>query len=182
MTPRSSGFWPVLLVGLVGCAGTSVTPGTPRSVARAAAAAYVAAGHSCQVKADVAYCDTEGSSDLPLLIAYDPKKQELYFVTVFDTQTELGRACPAVPAARVLRPDWMIVKCDPIELVDHSKRVVLSVLGGGRMPDLGMSRAEVNRSAGIFLREAESYLARLRATVASPASVRVLTDPRSTTL
>ena len=155
---------------LAACSSTTVTPGTPRDVAKAAADAYIAAGHRCQVKSDLAYCDTTGAN-LPLLIGYDKQTQELLFATVFDTEAAFGRACPAVPADQVTRPEWMVVKCDEIEYDDKSRKVVLSVVGGGRIPDQGMSRAEVNRSATLFMQEAESFLVRLKVTlVSAPAS------------
>ncbi len=140
-----------------------MTPGSPRSVARAAAAAYTAAGHKCQMKDALAYCDMSGS-ELPLLMGYDPKSQELMFATVFDTQAAFGLACPVIPANRIVKPSWMVVKCDQVQLADKKKttKVVLSVIGGGHVPDEGLSRAELNRSAGVFMQEAETYLARLQ--------------------
>ena len=36
------------------------------------------------MKAELAYCDTQGG-DLPLLIGYNGKTQELLFATVYDT-------------------------------------------------------------------------------------------------
>lgn len=171
MTLKSAG-WLALSIGLAGCGSTSVTPGTPRDVAKAAANAYIAAGHRCQVKQDLAYCDTTGAN-LPLLIGYDKQNQELLFATVFDTESAFGRACPSVPADQVTKPDWMVVKCDEIEYEDKTRKTVLSVVGGGRIPDQGMSRAELNRSATLFMQEAEGYLVRLKVTLASlqqPAS------------
>jgi len=182
MTPKKSGLLAVLLTLGTGCVSTTVTPGSPRSVAKAAAAAYTAAGHSCEVKADLAYCDTNGTegAELPLLIGYDAKNQELVFATVLDTEAAFGRACPTIPAAQVLRPNWMVVQCDEVEFNDRTKKTVLSVLGGGRVPDEGMSRAELNRSAGVFMREAENFLVRLRAQVGGPQ--RTFGDSKSTTL
>lgn len=166
--PGGFSAWPAICAAALfagGCAKTGVTPGSPRSVAQAAAAAYVASGHRCEVKAELAYCDMTGS-DLPLLMGYNPKTQELMFATVFDTEAAFGRSCPTIPADQVLRPDWMTVKCDEVEFADTSKKVVLSVVGGGRIPDLGLSRAELNRSASVFMQEAEGYLGRLKASVA----------------
>jgi hypothetical protein len=169
MSLKSAG-WLALVTAMFGCGSTAVTPGTPRDVAKAAADAYIAAGHRCQVKSDLAYCDTTGAN-LPLLIGYDKQTQELLFATVFDTEAAFGRACPSIPADEIQRPDWMVVKCDQIEYEDRSRKTVLSVVGGGRIPDQGMSRAEVNRSATLFMQEAESYLVRLKVALASvPAS------------
>ncbi len=170
MSLKSAG-WLALLAALAGCSSTSVTPGSPRDVAKAAADAYIAAGHKCQVKSDLAYCDTTGAN-LPLLIGYDKHTQELLFATVFDTEAAFGRACPGLPADQVTRPEWMVVKCDEIEYEDRSRKVVLSVVGGGRIPDQGMSRAEVNRSATLFMQEAETYLVRLKVAIGNtqPAS------------
>ena len=169
MSLKSAG-WLALVTAVAGCGGTAVTPGTPRDVAKAAADAYIAAGHKCQVKSDLAYCDTTGAN-LPLLIGYDKQTQELLFATVFDTEAAFGRACPSIPADEIQRPEWMVVKCDQVEYEDRSRKTVLSVVGGGRIPDQGMSRAEVNRSATLFMQEAESYLVRLKVALASaPAS------------
>jgi hypothetical protein len=59
--------------------------------------------------------------------------------------------------------------------------MVLSVVGGGRIPDQGMSRAELNRSAGMFMQEAETYLIRLKTAVsrvqqAAPADASPVSD------
>lgn len=161
---------PVFALLAAGCASTAVTPGTPRSVARAAAAAYGSAGHRCDVKNALVYCDMTGS-ELPLLMGYDQKDQELMFATVYDTQAAFGLACPAIPAAEIAHPPWMVLKCDEVEFKDKTKKTVLSVIGGGRVPDEGLSRAELNRSAGLFMHEAESYLARLQGAL-SQAQVR----------
>jgi hypothetical protein len=176
---KLAGIWSILTVATA-CASTSVTPGTPRTVAKAAADAYSAAGHKCQLKADLAYCDTQGGN-LPLLIGYNGKTQELLFATVYDTEAGFGRACPSLPADQVLRPEWMVVKCDQIEYDDKTRKVVLSVVGGGRIPDQGMSRAELNRSAGMFIQEAEGYLIRLKTAVAhvqqvAPADASPVSD------
>jgi hypothetical protein len=157
-------IWTVLVLS-AGCGSSPVTPGTPRAVAKAAAEAYSAAGHKCQLKAELAYCDTQGGN-LPLLIGYNKTTQELLFATVYDTEAGFGRSCPTLPADQVLRPDWMVVKCDQIEYDDKTRKMVLSVVGGGRIPDQGMSRAELNRSAGMFMQEAEGYLVRLKSAVA----------------
>src|SRR5258705_11549445 len=85
---KLAGIWAVLPAFVAcgtGCASSAVTPGTPRTVAKAAADAYSAAGHKCQMKADLAYCDTQGGN-LPLLIGYNGKTQELLFATVYDTE------------------------------------------------------------------------------------------------
>ncbi len=184
MTHKSAGCLAVFGI-LAGCAGTGVTPGTPRDVAKAAADAYVAAGHRCQVKADLAYCDTTGtSSTLPLLIGYDKRSQEILFATVFDTESAFGRPCPTLHADLVTKPEWMVVKCDEIEYEDKTKKTVLAVVGGGRMPDQGMSRAELNRSANLFMHEAEGYLVRLKVTLVQQEepSQSVVNDTRSTQL
>ena len=155
----------VLLGPAYGCgASTVVVPGTPHSVARAAASAYEAAGHACQIKADLAYCDIDSRS-LPLLMGYNAKRQELLFATLYDTEAGYGQACTKVQAAQVLRPEWMVVRCDEIQLEDAAKtrKVVLSVAGSGRVPDRGMTRAELNRSAALFIQEAEGFLVRLQA-------------------
>lgn len=178
-------FLPVFAAAAGGCGSQAVTPGSPHTVARAAAAAYSAAGHKCEVKKELAYCDMTGA-DLPLVMGYDAKNQQLLFATVYDTQTELGLSCPAIPADRILRPSWMVVKCDQVELADKSKKVVLSVLGGGRIPDEGLSRAELNRSAGLFMQEAEGYLLRLKTALAQAqierTRTRVLAPTGSTRL
>jgi len=168
---KLAGIWAVLLA-VAGCGSSSVTPGTPRTVAKAAADAYSAAGHRCQLKADLAYCDTQGGN-LPLLIGYNGKTQELLFATVYDTEAGFGRACASMlpGVEQVMRPEWMVVKCDQIEYDNKTRKVVLSVVGGGRIPDQGMSRAELNRSAGMFMQEAEGYLIRLKTAIAqTPAS------------
>ena len=181
---KLAGIWAVLTV-VAGCASTAVTPGTPRTVAKAAADAYSAAGHKCQMKADLAYCDTQGGN-LPLLIGYNKTTQELLFATVYDTEAGFGRACASMLPGmdQVLRPEWMVVKCDQIEYDDKTRKVVLSVVGGGRIPDQGMSRAELNRSAGTFMQEAETYLVRLKTAVSqTPTSAPVEnTAPVSTKL
>jgi len=175
---KLAGFW-AILAAVTACASTTVTPGTPRAVAKKAADAYSAAGHKCQMKADLAYCDTQGGN-LPLLIGYNGKTQELLFATVYDTEAGFGRACPSLPADQVLRPEWMVVKCDQIEYDDKTRKVVLSVVGGGRIPDQGMSRAELNRSAGMFMQEAEGYLIRLKTAVSriqsAPADASPVSD------
>ncbi len=182
MTHKSAGYLAVLGI-LAGCAGSAVTPGTPRDVARAAADAYIAAGHRCQVKADLAYCDTTGASSLPLLIGYDKSSQEILFATVFDTEAAFGRACPLIPADQVTHPEWMVVKCDQIEYEDKTRKTVLAVVGGGRVPDQGMSRAELNRSANAFMQEAEGYLVRLKVTLASvPQEQQLIPDTKTTKL
>jgi len=173
MQRRSSllrGFLPVLAIVAAGCGSQAVTPGTPRSVARAAAAAYTAAGHRCDIQQSLVYCDMTGS-DLPLLMGYDQKDQELMFATVYDTQAAFGLACPAIPADQIVHPAWMLLKCDEVEFKDKTKKTVLSVIGGGHVPDQGLSRAELNRSAGLFMREAETYIARLSSALAQ-AQVR----------
>jgi hypothetical protein len=163
-----------------GCAATVVTPGTPRSVARAAAAAYVATGHRCEVHADLAYCDLTGD-DLPLLIGYDSAHQKLMFATVLDTEANFGRPCATVPADQVPRPQWMMVQCDEVVFADKSKKTVLSVLGGERVPDRGMSPAELNRTAVQFMREAQGFLMRLTAQL-GPAEQRTSDTPVTTQL
>jgi hypothetical protein len=173
-----------LFAAVTACAGTAVTPGTPREVAKAAADAYAASGHVCSVKAELAYCDTKAGGNLPLLIGYNKTTQELLFATVFDTEASFGRACPTLPADQVMRPEWMVVKCDEIEYDDKTRKVVLSVVGGGRLPDQGMSRAELNRSAGMFMQEAEGYLIRLKTAVSQtqPASSPNSGDTKTTKL
>jgi hypothetical protein len=154
--------WALVVGSLFGCSqSTVVTPGTPRSVAVAAAAAYQAAGHDCQVKSDLVYCDTTGSG-LPLLMGYSATRHELLFATVYDTEAAFGRTCPTVPADDVVHPEWMVLKCDEIEFDNKTRKVVLSMMGGGHIPDNGLSRAELNRSAGKFMHEAEGYLLRLK--------------------
>lgn len=162
-----------------GCASSAagVMPGTLQSVAKQAAAAYEAAGHDCQIKANLAYCDMGGGS-LPLVMGYNPTRHELLFATVYDTEASLGRECKTLPAAQVLRPQWMIVKCEEIELQSAGKtrKIVLSLLGGGRIPDQGMSRAELNNSAALFLHESEGYLQRLQVQVQQPATTAAPTQ------
>jgi hypothetical protein len=128
----------------------------------------------------MAYCDM-ATGTLPLLMGYDPARHELLFATVFDTEAGLGRACAKVPAAQVVRPHWMVVRCDQIQLDDATKtrKLVLSVLGGGRLPDQGMSRAEVNRSATLFIQEAEGYLLRLQAEVQGTMTTTSPTTPQN---
>jgi hypothetical protein len=172
---KLTGISAILMV-TAGCAGSAVTPGTPRAVAKAAAEAYSAAGHKCQMKADLAYCDTQGGN-LPLMMGYNKTTQELLFATVYDTEAGFGRACADMlhGVDQVFRPEWMVVKCDQIEYDNKTRKVVLSVIGGGRIPDQGMSRAELNRSAGMFMQEAEGYLVRLKAAAQSPAQSPVIT-------
>lgn len=188
MKRMTTGVCAALVAFASACASTTVTRGTPRAVAQAAADAYVAAGHECAVKADLAYCDTSGRR-LPLLMGYSKTSQELLFATVYDTEAAFGRACPSLPADQVMRPEWMIVKCDEIEFDNKTKKVVLSVLGGGRIPDHGMSRAELNRSAGLFIQEAEAYLVRLKShvsqterTAAPSSSPSLMNDTHTTKL
>ena len=161
----------LLLALMCGCSKSLVvTPGTPRSVAEQAAEAYRAAGHDCQIRSELAYCDTT-TGGLPLLMGYNATRHELLFATVYDTEAAFGRTCPNTPAKDIQRPEWMTVKCDEIEFDDRTKKLVLSLLGGGRIPDEGLSRGELNRSVGLFMHEAEGYLVRLKAGMTAAASV-----------
>jgi hypothetical protein len=147
------------------CGGPVIVPGPPRNVVKSAAAAWSSAGHACALKGDLAYCDV--SSTLPLIIGVGASG-ELLFVTVFETQSTFGKPCEAVPFDRVMRPEWMGVKCDEIALADATKRTVLSIVGGGGLPRRGMSSDELVRSATLFLEEAEAFLLRLKDFLALP--------------
>ncbi len=142
-----------------GCARPAIAPGPPREVAKSAADAWTREGHSCELKGDLAYCDMTRAT-LPLIIGYGAGRR-LVLATVFDTES-LGHACETVPFDRVMRPEWMTVKCDDIALETGATKKVLSIAGGGTLSAEGMSRDALIRSANLFLQEAESFLIKLK--------------------
>jgi len=149
----------VTVLEICGCAPPAIAPGPPRDVAKSAADAWSAAGHACEMKGDLAYCDMSAAG-LPLIIGYAAGRR-LLFGTVFDTES-LGKPCAEVPFDRVMRPEWMTVKCDAIALADGTPKTVLSIVGGGVLGERGMSRDDLVRAASLFLQEAEGFLIRLK--------------------
>ncbi len=152
------------LMGICACGPARIVPGPPHDVAKSASDAWVSAGHSCEMKGDLAYCDMSAAT-LPLIIGYGAGRQ-LLFGTVFDTQS-LGHACETVQFDRVMRPEWMAVRCDEIALADGNKKTVLSIVGGGGLLPSGMTAPELVHAATLFLQEAEDFLVRLRTQIGS---------------